>query len=188
MANTSQLKRWLIYLQGKLLQHPTFIRQHGVGVDDPAYQREVDELEQIQGQLALIVRENRSKVNQLTAKQQGLWKLAHDERYRAAASLKSQLKEVEDLERQAKQVIGLLEDLMVKNCDLGEGELAEGISKMIEGSFEALHAHGESQGLPYPMSYIPAHQLKLGNSIEGVTILVFAALHAYISILKRRKR
>jgi hypothetical protein len=121
---------------------------------------------------------NRS--NLLGVQAQNLWNVPRQDRYRAESSVKGQQAEVYQVLKLARELQALLEDLMKRSGLIGEGEVAQGIGEFIEKIYHLAHAHGETQGMPDGLSYMPASKAELGDSVEGVTILVFVALRAFL--------
>lgn len=188
MATLSDLKLLLYRIRGHLIENPVFSSGTGVPVDDPAHARERDELDRLSLQLSVILRELKNKSNLLGLQAQNLWNVPRTDRYRAAASVKGQQAEVYQVLKLARELQTLLEDLMRRSGLIGEGELAQGIGDFIEKMYHLAHAHGETQGMPDGLSYMPASKGELGDSVEGVTILVFVALRAFLYMRKRGKR
>lgn len=188
MATTSDLKLLLYRILDHLRNHPAFAREHGIPVDDPAYFREIEELDRMSLQLSLILRDLKSKSHLLQLHAQSLWKVPRAERYASAASVASQQAELQEVMKLAHQVQELLEDLIRRSGLIGEGELAQGIAELIEKFYHQAHTHGEAQHMPDGLAYVPASTSLQGGSVEGLTIFVFVALRAFQYLKKRRKR
>ena len=188
MATLPELKLLLYRIQGELVEQPVFVRGSGVPIDDPSHDREIAELDRLSLRLSLILRELKNKTNLLGAQQKGLRKVPHADRYRAAASIRSQQTEVDDVQRIAREIQELLEDLIRRNGSISEGEIAKGMGELIEKLYHQAHTHGETQQMPDGLSYMPATKGEYAGSVEGVTLFVFVALRAWISLMKRRKK
>jgi hypothetical protein len=190
MASTlGELKMALVHIKGKLFQHPVFTRRAGLPIDDSGRTRELEELDALNFQLSIVIRELRNKSNSLTGRQASLWGMRPEDRYRAAASIRGQQAEVQEVLRLAAEIQQMLEDLIRNSGLIPEGDVAEGLAKFIEQMYHQAHTHGEVHNVPDRLSYVPAPAHgEFGGSIEGVTILVFMALHAYTYALKHLKR
>jgi hypothetical protein len=188
MATHSELRMLLYRIREQLVAHPVFSRGSGVPVDDPAKFRELGELDRLSLQLSLIFRELKNKSNLLNVREQNLWNLPHKDRYRAAASVHSQQAEVADILELAREIQRLLEELLRKSGLIGEGELSQGIGEFIEKLYHQAHAHGEVQNMPDGLSYRSPGKGEFGGTVEGVTILVFVALRAFVYAAKRAGR
>ncbi len=185
MASTSELRMLLFRIRGKLIEHPVFTRGTGVGVDDPARNRELDELDKMGLQLSLILRELKNKAHLLGVREQNLWNVSPQDRFRAEASIKGQQAELNEVLSLARELQRLLEDLIRKSGLIGEGEMAQGVGELIEKLYHQAHAHGEVNGMPDGLAYRSPSNGELGGTVEGVTILVFVALRAFIYAAKR---
>ncbi len=186
MASVSELRMVLFRIRGKLVEQPVFTRQTGVSVDDPAFKSELQELDKLGLQLRLVIRELQSKSNLLNVREQNLSKVPHQDRFRTASSIHSQQADVNELLSLGREIQKLLEDLIRKSGLIGEGEIADGIGKLIEKLYHQAHAHGEVNGMPDGLSYTSPKPNEFGGSVEGVTILVFVALRAFIYLAKRK--
>ena len=184
-ATLSDLRMLLFRIRGRLIEHPVFSHGTGVPVDDPGYARELEELERLSLQLSLIMRELKNKSNLLSVREQNLWNVPRPDRYRAASSIQSQQSDVNDVLKLAREVQALLEDIMRRSGLIGEGELSQGIGEFIEKMYHQAHVHGETQGMPDGLAYMPANKGEFGGSVEGVTIFVFVALRAFVYLAKR---
>lgn len=157
-------------------------------MDDPAYARESVELDRLSLQLSLIVRDLKSKANSLNLQEQKLWSIPRADRFKAAASVHGQQLEVEQVRKQAIELQALLEKLIERSGLLHDGELADGFAKAIEQFAHQAHISGEAQGIPDQLSYVPASKTELNGSLEGITIMVFAALSALRYLKKRNQK
>lgn len=187
MASTSQLRLVLYRIRGKLIEHPVFARQSGVPVDDSARSKELEELDDLATQLRLVLRELHNRSNLLTARRQGLWNIDPQDRFRARDSIRGQADELDDVLALASEVQELLEDLIRKSGLISEGEIAKGIGELIEKLYHEAHAQGEVHGVPDTLSYTSPGPSHFAGSVEGVGLLVFVALRAYIYASKRKK-
>jgi len=187
MATLPELKLLLYRIQGELLKQPVFVRGSGVPIDDPSHDREIEELERLSLRLSLILRELKSKASLLGAQQKGLWNVPHQERYRAAASIRSQQTETDDVVRLAREIQELLEELIRRNGSVSEGEVAKGIGELIEKLYHQAHTQGETQQMPDGLAYMPASKGEYAGSVEGVALFVFVGLRAWLSLMKRRR-
>ena len=187
MAGLNQLRLVLYRIRGKLIEHPVFTRGHGVPVDDSAHNKELEELEDLATQLRLVLRELRNRSNLLTARRQGLWNIDPQDRFRARDSIRSQADELDDVLALAYEVQELLEDLLRKSGLVSEGEIAKGIGELIEKLYHEAHEHGEVHGAPDGLSYTSPSPNHFAGSVEGVGLLVFVALRAFIYASKKKK-
>ena len=188
MATVSELRMILFRIRAKLVEHPVFSRQGGVPIDDPAHDRELAELDRLGLQLSLVLRELKNRSNSLAAREENLWNIAPQDRFRAAASIRSHQAGVNELLVLAREIQALLEDLIRKSGLLGEGEIAQGIGELIEKLYHQAHEHGEVNGMPDGLSYTSPKPNEFGGSLEGMTILVFAALRAFVYLSRRKTR
>jgi len=175
----------LFRIREQLVAHPVFTRGTGVPVDDSARVSELEELDRLSLQLSLVSRELKSKSNLLGVREQNLWSVPQNDRFRAAASVHSQQAEVAEVVKLAGEIKCLLEDLLRKSGLIGEGELAHGVGELIEKLYHEAHAHGEVQNMPDGLSYTAPSKGEFGGTVEGVTILVFVALRALVYAAKR---
>lgn len=187
MAGLSQLRLVLYRIRGKLIAHPVFTRQRGLPIDDPSHNTELKELYDLAEQLRLVMRELHNRSNLLAARTQGLWNIDPRDRFRARDSIRSQADELDSVLELAQEIQRLLEDLIRRSGLVGEGELAQGIGELIEKLYHEAHMHGEVHNVPDSLSYTSPRPNQFGGSVEGVTFLVFASLHAYLYVLKRKK-
>jgi hypothetical protein len=179
----------LLYrIKGKLFAHPVFARGTGIPIDDPARVGELEELDRLSFQLSLILRELKNKSHLLDVREQNLWNVAQKDRYRTAASVHTQQSNVADVLKLAAEIQTMLEDLMRKSGMIGEGELSQGIGEFIERMYHLAHAHGEVQNMPDGLAYTSPAKGEFGGTVEGVTILVFVALRAFIYVAKRKSK
>ena len=185
MAALTELRMVLYRIRQQLVAHPVFTRGTGVPLDDPAHDRELEELDRLSLQLSLLLRELKNASNLLDARRQGLGNVPREDRYRAAASLQSKQADVSALFSLAREIQGWLEDLLRKSGLLGEGEMAQGIGELIEKLYHQAHTHGEVHNMPDGLSYTSPTKGEFGGSLEGVTILVFVALRAFLYAAKR---
>ncbi len=185
MASTTELRMVLFRIRQALLAHPVFVRGTGVPVDDPARARELEDLDRLSLQLSLVLRELKSKSSMLGLREQNLWNVSHNERYRAAASVHAQQAGLNDVLDLANEVKALLEDLMRRSGLIGEGEVAQGIGELIEKLYHQAYTHGEVHNMPDGLAYSTPAPGHYAGTMEGVTILVFVALRAYIYAMKR---
>jgi hypothetical protein len=148
--------------------------------------RELEELDRLSLQLSLILRELRNKSHLLNVRERSLWNVAQKDRYRAAASVHIQQSDVANVLKLAAEIQTMLEDLMRKSGIIGEGELSQGIGEFIDRMYHLAHAHGEVQNMPDGPAYTSPVKGEFGGTVEGVTILVFVALRAFIYVAKRK--
>jgi hypothetical protein len=186
MASVSELRMVLFRIRAKLVEHPVFTRQRGVPIDDSALDRELAELDRLGLQLSLVLRELGNRSNSLAVRERTLWNFAPQDRFRASASVRSQQAGVNELLALTGEIQTLLEDLIRKSGLLGEGEVAQGIGELIEKLYHQVYEHGEVNGMPDRLSYVSPKPNEFAGSIEGVTILVFAALRAFVYLAKRK--
>ena len=184
-SNIEELTILLYRIQERLCAHPVNMRGTGVPVDDPGRPRELEELDRLALQLSLIVRELRNKSHLLAARQEGLRKLKHEDRFLATASIRGQQSGIADVLQIAANIQRLLEDLIRKSGLIGEGEMAQGIGELIEKLYHQAYTHGEVHNMPDGLAYTSPVKGGMGGTVEGVTILVFVALHAFLRAAKR---
>ncbi|HEU5339646.1 hypothetical protein [Edaphobacter sp.] len=187
MATLPELKMLLYRIQGELMKQPVFVRGKGVPVDDPSHSREMEELERLSLRLSLVLRELKSSANLLAAQRQGLWNVPRPERFGAAAAIRSRQMETDEVLRLAREIQELLEELIRRNGQIEEGELAKGIGELIEKLYHQAHVHGETQQIPDGLAYMPAARGEYAGSVEGVTLFVFVALRAWLRLMKQRR-
>jgi hypothetical protein len=188
MATNSELRILLFRIRERLIAHPVFTRGSGVPIDDPGRERELEELDRMSLQLGLAIRELKNKSNFLSVQEQNLWNVPHEDRYRAAASVHSKQSDLKDVIKLAREIQGLLEDLLRKSGKIGEGELAQGIGEFIEKLYHEAHAHGEVHNMPGGLRYTSPSSGEFGGTVEGLTILVFVAMRAFVYAMKRAEK
>ena len=192
MATLTDLKLILLRIRSHLLANPVSTRGTGTPVDDPAYPRELEELDLLRQQLELVVRDLNSEANLLGVREQSLKKMSRkmspDDRYRATASVHGRQSELEELLRLANDLKALLEDLLMKSGLIGEGEIAQGIGEFVEKMHQTMQSHGEIEQLTNGPALFPAAKSQFGGSLEAVTIFVFAALRVLVYLRKRGER
>ncbi|HUB30842.1 MAG TPA: hypothetical protein VL967_14140 [Terracidiphilus sp.] len=186
MASLYELRTLLFRIKAKLVEHPVFTRQAGLPADDPAHARELAELDRLELQLSLVLRELGNRSNSLSVRRDNLWNVKPEHRFRVAASIRSQQEGVNEVLALGREIQRLCEDLIRKSGTVGEGEIAQGIGELIEKLYHQAHAHGETNGMPDGIAYISPKANELGGSVEGVTILVFVALRAFLHLAKRK--
>ena len=187
MPTLPELKMLLYRIQEELPKQHAFLHGKGVPVDDPSYNRNIEELERLSLRLSLILRELNNKSNLLLAQKQGLHKIPQPQRFGAAASLRSREIETNEVLRLAQDIQKLLEDLISRNGQIEEGEVAERIGDLIEKLYHQAHLQGETQHIPDGLAYMPAAKTNYAGSVEAVSLLVFIALRAYIHLAKRKR-
>jgi hypothetical protein len=187
MAGLSQLRLVLYRIRAKLIEHPVFTRGRGVPIDDSAHSKELEELDDLSSQLRLVLRELHNRSNLLNARRQGLWNIDPQDRFRARDSIRSQADQLDDVLALAHDVQELLEDLLRKSGLVSEGEIAKGIGELIEKLYHEAHEHGEVNGAPDGLSYTSPSPNHFAGSVEGVGLLIFVALRAFIYASKQKK-
>lgn len=185
MASLNSLRMVLYRIRARLVEHPVFTRQTGVPVSDPSYNTEREELEKLKDQLGLVLRELNNRSNLLEVRTRNLWNIPQTERFRARASIRSHTDETDEVLALAREVRDLLQDLMQKSGRISQGELADGIGKFIEKLHHEGHTHSEVAG-NHGLSYTKVQPNEHAGSLEGVTILVFALLQAWLHVSKRK--
>ena len=185
MASTTELRMLLFRIRQQLTAHPVFVRGKGVPVDDPARPREIAELEKLGLQLSLAIRELQNRTNSLGVRAQNLWNVPHKDRFSAAASIRSQQADVDEVLKLANDLNALLQDMLRRSGLIGEGELSQGVGELIEKLFHQATMHGEVPHMPRGLAYSKPVTGQFAGSLEGATILAFMALHAYLYVLKR---
>jgi hypothetical protein len=185
MASLQALRMVLYRIRARLVEHPVFTRQTGVPVNDPSYNTEREELEKLKDQLGLALRELNNRSNLLEVCNRNLWNVPQKERFRARASLRSHTEETDEVLALAREVRDLLEDLMQKSGRINQGELADGIGQFVEKLHHEGHTHSEIPG-NHGRSYTRVQSNEHAGSVEGVTILVFALLQAWLHVSKRK--
>ncbi|MGA7106371.1 MAG: hypothetical protein WBY75_01405, partial [Terracidiphilus sp.] len=175
MATVSELRMVLFRIRAKLVEHPVFTRQRGVPIDGPSHDTELAELDRLGLLLSLVLRELGNRSNSLAVREQNLWNFDPQDRFRAAASIRSQQAGVNELLALTGEIQSLLEDLIRKSGLLGEGEVAQGIGELIEKLYHQAYEHGEVNGMPDGLSYASPKPNEFAGSVEGVTILVICS-------------
>lgn len=186
MASTEALRVLLFRINNQILQHPTFTRDGGVPVDDPAYYRESQELERASLQLGLILRELKQKANLLNIRTQGARFAPLDQRFRVS-SMKGQHDELRSLNEMARNLQKTLEDLIRKNGNLGEGETAEKLAEFIEKIFKQAETHSETHDVSHGLEYTNYHAPHVGG-LEGIVIPIFILLRVLNYLRRNRKK
>ncbi|HEX8710750.1 MAG TPA: hypothetical protein VF730_02670 [Terracidiphilus sp.] len=186
MASLYPLRTVLYRIRARLVAHPVFTRGTGVPVNDPSHFEELEELEKLKDQLHLVMRELNNRSNLLEVRSRNLWNVPQKDRFRARASIRSHTDETAEVFALAREVRELLEDLMEKSGRISQGELADGLGKFIEKLHHEGHTHSEVAG-NHGLSYSKAQPHEHAGSIEGVTILIFALLQAWVHVNKRKE-
>jgi len=184
MASLSEIRFLLFRIRDKLTSHPAFLRRGGT-VEDPGHVRENEELEELSLQLSLILRNLKSRSNLLSLREQNLWSIKPNERYRAAASIASQQNETFAILKLANEIRELLEDMIGRNSSIDRAQLLHGFAEFVEKLYHQAYTNGETQNMPDGLSYISASKADFGGSVESVMVAVFVGLRALLHLRKR---
>ena len=115
----------LVQLRAKLISHPAFTRfDGGPTVEDPAYNREWDELNEIGRRLALVLRELKQKENLTQMQVRGAKQGPLDQRFRAA-SIQGGAHELRGITEIARELQKTLEEVVRRNSGPGQAETAK---------------------------------------------------------------
>ncbi|MGD0569985.1 MAG: hypothetical protein ABSA78_16410 [Candidatus Sulfotelmatobacter sp.] len=188
MSTLKSISVSLVRIRQALLVHPVFTRGTGVPVDDPAFTREVEELDRMSERLDILIRNVRNHQQLASAQEQGLWNIARERRYAPASAVRHQQAEAESLMRAAAELRELLDELMRRNGMVSDGDIADKVGEIIKQWHERAHSftHAGHVSNPNAPSYLPAGHFEA--TPEAATIAVYAALRALAYFLKKRQK
>lgn len=185
MPSIYTLTKTLDHLRGLLIAHPAFVKGSGTAVDDPGHVREIEELEDIRKQLAIILREIKNKRNFLAMQERGAKKLPPADRFRTVSGARTQDKEWERLSALAEELTALIKQLTYENNQLNTIDAVGGLVSQIMETGENAH---DLQAL-IEKSHGPTYNTQQHGEvgIEGALLPLIVALAMLVSFLKKKR-
>ncbi len=176
MAIFSQVRMNLFQVRSKLTSHPVFLKNSGVGADDPRYASGIEELDSLRQRLLLLIRDLTSTQNRLALQQRNIPSSVRGEDRRAMQwGLGQQRSEADDLMRQALDLQQLLEELIRKNGTLPLNDAVENLSQMIGSTYANLTTGQQDALIGQPwLDHIsqPHMEVSPENAILGVYVML----------------
>lgn len=185
MSSLYPLRNTLWSIRSKLTSRPDFLRRTGSSIDEPGHFAELRELDELNSQLGLVLRELNNRANLLEVRRRNLWNISPQDRFRARSSVRSQTDDLNDVLALARDVKSMLDDMLLDSGLISKEEAAKGLGEWIEHMYHQAHEAGELQDSHHHSTYINPNQH--AGSVEGVTIAIYITLQVVSSVARRMR-